>query len=507
GRRGGRRPPGDGPRRRIAGQPARRRRRRDRRVEPRPGRHIVDARGGAQASPPDRRPPHGPGLQPHPRTRHVRRPAAQPTRRVGHRVVQPGEAAVRLGRGQAGESQDVRLLGGERHRFEPDEPRRDRAAEGSQGAVVPPRPCRPGTPPSPRVERDAFPRRGIRDEPPAACGRRHRRGLVRLVRVLHEFGWTCAGHCASDILLWPRPEGEEAPAEHAFLALRLIRNCLAGLWGVGVRAGRRNNGTGIGGAAGRHQRNALRHHELHCSRRRPSRRLRQLRQARERHRQAQELHGLPPRQVLRRGLPEGSPQAAQEGVQAARGRGQGRAAVQPGAREAGGGLLPHLHSANSARVAKKDPVAINMLGEKYYQGRLGLQKDLKKAFDLYTEAVELGSIDALFNLAESYYFGKGTKEDKAKSIQFYEKAAMQGYVLARHDLGWLEWKGNHDRAVKHFLIAANMGYEDSVEAIKRMFMRGQATKEQYADALKGYRDAVEEMKSRDRDEASALMKS
>ncbi|EJK69983.1 hypothetical protein THAOC_08700 [Thalassiosira oceanica] len=59
--------------------------------------------------------------------------------------------------------------------------------------------------------------------------------------------------------------------------------------------------------------------------------LRQLRQGRERRRQAQELHGLPARQVLRSGLPEGPPQAAQEGMQGAGGRAEGRATVQPGA--------------------------------------------------------------------------------------------------------------------------------------------------------------------------------
>ncbi|EJK52820.1 hypothetical protein THAOC_27871, partial [Thalassiosira oceanica] len=64
--------------------------------------------------------------------------------------------------------------------------------------------------------------------------------------------------------------------------------------------------------------------------------------------QAQGLHGLPPRQVLQRGLPEGPPQAAQEGMQAACSGTQGRAAVQSGTREAGGGLLPDLYSADSA---------------------------------------------------------------------------------------------------------------------------------------------------------------
>ena len=36
-------------------------------------------------------------------------------------------------------------------------------------------------------------------------------------------------------------------------------------------------------------------------------------------------------------------------------------------------------------------------------------------------------------------------------------------------------------------------------------MRGDATKAQYAEALRGYQDAVEEMKSQDRDEVKAIM--
>ena len=55
--------------------------------------------------------------------------------------------------------------------------------------------------------------------------------------------------------------------------------------------------------------------------------------------------------------------------------------------------------------------------------------------------------------------------------------------------------------MRHWLISAKLGDEDSLDAIKEMFMAGDATKEQYAEALKGYQDAVEEMKSHDRDEA------
>ena len=156
-----------------------------------------------------------------------------------------------------------------------------------------------------------------------------------------------------------------------------------------------------------------------------------------------------------------------------------------------------------ARVEKKDPAAIHHLGQKYYYGELGLKKDLRKAVELWTEAAELGSLGALYHLGMVYYNGNGVQEDKAKGLEFFQKAAMQGDVGSRYNLGSYEiGKGNHDRAVRHFLISAKMGDEDSIENIKEYyFMAGIATEEQYAEALKGYQDAVEETKSHGRDEA------
>ncbi|EJK73043.1 hypothetical protein THAOC_05361 [Thalassiosira oceanica] len=158
-----------------------------------------------------------------------------------------------------------------------------------------------------------------------------------------------------------------------------------------------------------------------------------------------------------------------------------------------------------ARVAKKDPAAINYLGEKYFHGRLGLQKDMQRVIELYNEAAELGSTNALFNFGNLYYLGDGVEKNTAKGVEFYEKAAMRGHVVSRHNLGISEvQKGNYDRAVRHLLISAKMGFKDSLETMKQLFMTGQATKAQYAEALKGYQDAVEEMKSHDRDEAKRL---
>ena len=73
---------------------------------------------------------------------------------------------------------------------------------------------------------------------------------------------------------------------------------------------------------------------------------------------------------------------------------------------------------------------------------------------------------------------------------------MQGHVLSRDNLGTIEFKeGNYEVAVQHHMISAKMGYERSLSCIKDMFKDGQTTKAQYAEALREYQDAVEEMKS------------
>ena len=49
-----------------------------------------------------------------------------------------------------------------------------------------------------------------------------------------------------------------------------------------------------------------------------------------------------------------------------------------------------------------------------------------------------------------------------------------------------------------------MGDERSLNLIKDIFKAGLATKTQYAEALRGYQNAVEETKSAQREEANAF---
>ena len=158
------------------------------------------------------------------------------------------------------------------------------------------------------------------------------------------------------------------------------------------------------------------------------------------------------------------------------------------------------------RVVKGDVEAFKFLGDQYFHGLLGLVKDVPRAIELWTEAADLGSSDAHFHLGHVYYTGNGVAEDKPRGIRHWQQAAMKGHAQSRHGLGFVEKNdnGNYRLAVQHWMISAKMGHERSLNCIKKTFKGGQAAKAQYAEALRGYRDAVEEMKSPQREEAKRL---
>ena len=113
--------------------------------------------------------------------------------------------------------------------------------------------------------------------------------------------------------------------------------------------------------------------------------------------------------------------------------------------------------------------------------------------------------EAHVKLGHLYDLGEGVEKDTAKAFLHWDAAAVKGDILARGNLGVLEYEaGNCDLALQHFMIAAKLGHQGSLDNIKGLFMDGLATKADYADALRGYQSAVEEMRSPDREETLAL---
>ncbi len=154
------------------------------------------------------------------------------------------------------------------------------------------------------------------------------------------------------------------------------------------------------------------------------------------------------------------------------------------------------------RIKKNCPAAMSHMGTKHRD-----EGDYKTALEYYIKAAELGDADAHFNLSGLYDKGQGVEKDTEKEIYHLEEAAIRGHPMARHNLGCVEAEnGRFERARKHFIIAANLGYHDSLSNVKRLYAKGHASKEDYADALRAYQAAVDVTKSAERDEAEAYYK-
>ena len=146
------------------------------------------------------------------------------------------------------------------------------------------------------------------------------------------------------------------------------------------------------------------------------------------------------------------------------------------------------------RIKKNDPVAMRFMGKKRYK-----EGDYDTGLQYLTKAAKLGNTEAHYNLSVMYKGVKGVEKDERKQFYHLEQAAIAGHPTARYNLGIEEGrKGNFDRARKHFIIAANLGHHDSLQGLKELYADGDASKEDYAGALRAYQAAIDATKSKQR---------
>ena len=175
--------------------------------------------------------------------------------------------------------------------------------------------------------------------------------------------------------------------------------------------------------------------------------------------------------------------------------------------------LPKTKEERKERLVKRaeanDPVAIS------YMGMIRKQEgDYEAAFDYWSQAAALGDVEAHYHLSclyfESLYpngvavdeelIDEGYEKDEKKFLHHLTEAAIGGHFVARHDLGVREEiNGRFDRAVKHFIIAAKLGYDPSLKSAKSLYRSELMSKDDFTTALRGYQAAIEAAKSPQRE--------
>jgi TPR repeat protein len=152
------------------------------------------------------------------------------------------------------------------------------------------------------------------------------------------------------------------------------------------------------------------------------------------------------------------------------------------------------------RIKANDPFAMSQVGTRLYH-----EGDYDIAIKYWTKAAELGDMGAHFQLGY-VYMKEGVKKDqkKAVAVYHYEMAAIGGHPTARYNLGcYEERKGNIERSVKHHIIAAKLGDEDSMKKLWKHYSGENITKEDLETTLRTHKAAIDAMKSPEREAAEA----
>jgi hypothetical protein len=150
------------------------------------------------------------------------------------------------------------------------------------------------------------------------------------------------------------------------------------------------------------------------------------------------------------------------------------------------------------RVEANDPAALRRMGRQRCN-----DGDYDGAFESLTKAAEQGDADAHYDLSIMYHEGVGVEKDMKKVIYHLEQAAIGGHPIARYNLGCFEKNdGRIERAVKHFVIAANVGDDDSLKRLRECYVMGYVQKEDFAAALRAHQAAVDATKSPQRERAA-----
>ena len=166
-------------------------------------------------------------------------------------------------------------------------------------------------------------------------------------------------------------------------------------------------------------------------------------------------------------------------------------------------LSEHVHSVGSwpqspikildrnkmIRVEVNDLIALCQRGTRCYH-----EGDDNVAFKYLAKAARLRMQSHISTLV-SYQKGEGVEKDEKKGLHhFLEKAAIAGHLDARNNrIGCLEAMSDRNDiiAVKHFLIAADLGHDETIKVLKMFYANELVNKEDFATALLAHQAATD----------------
>ncbi|RHZ79855.1 hypothetical protein Glove_140g71 [Diversispora epigaea] len=131
-----------------------------------------------------------------------------------------------------------------------------------------------------------------------------------------------------------------------------------------------------------------------------------------------------------------------------------------------------------------------------YDDGLGVEKNEEKAFELYLKSAEKGNIPAQSNVSLCYEYGTGITKDEVKGFQWNLKSALAGNINAMFNVGCSYDNGigvcvDEKEAFKWYLEAAEKGLSIAQHNLGRYYKDGEGIDEDQVKAFEWFKKAAE----------------
>ena len=154
--------------------------------------------------------------------------------------------------------------------------------------------------------------------------------------------------------------------------------------------------------------------------------------------------------------------------------------------------IPYLESA----VKYGNPTAMAELGECYFRGNGGMERDTIRAYNLIKKKKEKGDAVGQQWLADFYEHGHYIQKDSIKAFQLYELSALQGNGKAMRKLGncykyGIGVKKDSISAFNWYLKSAKSGNAYGMDILGNCYLDGYGVKPDTIKAFKWYKKSAE----------------
>lgn len=127
--------------------------------------------------------------------------------------------------------------------------------------------------------------------------------------------------------------------------------------------------------------------------------------------------------------------------------------------------------------ANKNPISYFKMGSIFYNGELGIETNIEKAYQYWLEGVQNGDISSMIMIGNAYIRGEHLQRNVELGIKYLDKAASSGNEIAALDLAKYYLFGFYldrdiDKSVQYYKKAADLGNAEAQNEIATYYLQG-----------------------------------